>query len=352
MFHWASEGGQWDSPEAARSSAAAIAPECEDVQVSGFDIIGDVHGCATHLTDLLDALGYQANDWTGAYWHPERQAIYVGDLIDRGGEQLRVLEIVKRMVEGGSAQIVMGNHEFNAIAWATERPDGSGEFLRRHSEKNTKQHQLFLDQITGPIRDDYLQWFKTMPLWLDLGGLRVIHACWHEDSMRAVENELGSNRFNTQDQFVRAATKGEALYDAIEVLLKGPEISLVDHEQPPYCDKDGHARERARVAWWKEDAKTLPELAVMDGNFTTKDGRPYPDLPDIEVDVSHCSFCYRGDIPVFYGHYWRKGLPQEGRDWTARTACIDFSAVKGGDLVAYRWDGETEIQAKHYFRTN
>ena len=29
-------------------------------------IIGDVHGCATHLTDLLAALGYQENDWTGA----------------------------------------------------------------------------------------------------------------------------------------------------------------------------------------------------------------------------------------------------------------------------------------------
>ena len=28
--------------------------------MTGYDIIGDVHGCATHLTDLLDALGYQS----------------------------------------------------------------------------------------------------------------------------------------------------------------------------------------------------------------------------------------------------------------------------------------------------
>ena len=317
--------------------------------MTGYDIIGDVHGCATHLTDLLDALGYQENDWTGAYWHRNRQAIYVGDLIDRGGEQLRVLEIVKRMVDSGSAQIVMGNHEFNAIAYATERPDGSGEFLRRHTEKNTKQHQAFLDQITGPAHDDYLQWFKTIPLWLDLGGLRIIHACWHEPSMRVVERELGSNRFNSMDQFVRAATKGEPLYDAVEVLLKGPEISLTDHGQLPYCDKDGHARKDARVAWWREDATTLRELAVMDGNFTTEDGRPYPELPDIEVDPSEFSFSYRGDIPVFYGHYWRTCPPQQGQDWTAHTACVDFSAVKGGELVAYRWDGESQIQADHYF---
>lgn len=315
--------------------------------MTGYDIIGDIHGCATHLTDLLDALGYQENDWTGAYWHHNRQAIYVGDLIDRGGEQLRVLEIVKRMVDSGSAQIVMGNHEFNAIAYATERPDGSGEFLRRHTEKNANQHRSFLDQMTGPERDSYLQWFKTLPLWLDLGGLRVIHACWHEPSMRVVENELGSNRFNSIDQFVRAATKGEPLYDAVEVLIKGPELSLTDHGQPSYCDKDGHARKDARVAWWRADATTLRQLAVMDGNFTTEDGRPYPELPDTEVDASE--FSYRGDIPVVYGHYWRKGPPQQGQDWTAHTACVDFSAVKGGELFAYRWDGESQIQADHYF---
>jgi hypothetical protein len=99
-----------------------VLPGCEYVGVRGYDIIGDIHGCATHLTDLLAALGYQENDWTGAYWHPERQAIYVGDLVDRGHEQLRVLEIVKRMVDSGSAQIVMGNHEFNAIAFATKPP--------------------------------------------------------------------------------------------------------------------------------------------------------------------------------------------------------------------------------------
>jgi hypothetical protein len=75
-------------------------------------------------------------------------------------------------------------------------------------------------------------------------------------------------------------------------------------------------------------------------------------MRDIEVDVSDCSFCYRGDIPVFYGHYWRKCPPKQGRDWTARTACVDFSAVKGGELLAYRWDGETKIQANHYFRVS
>ena len=112
--------------------------------------------------------------------HPNNQAIFVGDLVDRGDEQLRVLEIVKRMVDSGSAQIVMGNHEFNAICYATEYPAGSGQYLRKHTDKNNNQHRAFLEQLTDEQSSHYIEWFKTMPLWLDLGGIRVVHACWHE----------------------------------------------------------------------------------------------------------------------------------------------------------------------------
>jgi hypothetical protein len=61
------------------------------------------------------------------------------------------------------------------IAYATERPDGTGLYLRRHSEKNTKEHQQFLNEIPAATRRNYLRWFKMIPLWLDLDDLRVIH---------------------------------------------------------------------------------------------------------------------------------------------------------------------------------
>lgn len=317
----------------------------------GYDIIGDVHGCASALTDLLAAQDYQVDETTGAFRHPERQAIFVGDLVDRGEGQLDVLDLVKRMVDSDSAQIVMGNHEFNAIAYNTPDPDRSGEYLRDHSEKNNNQHQDFLDQVAGDERAEYIEWFKSMPLWLDLGGLRVVHACWHEPSMRIVEEALGSKRFSSIDQFARATSKADPLYEAIEVLLKGPEIGLPEFGQPAYRDKDGHLRHSARVAWWREDVRTLQDVVVMDGNFTTEGGEPYPELSQVlNPESSLSTFSYRGDVPVFYGHYWRKGLPMRGIDFTDRTACVDFSAVKGGDLVAYRWDGESKIQEDHYFR--
>lgn len=317
--------------------------------MQGYDIIGDIHGCASALHTLLTELGYQRKD--GTFTNPERQAIFVGDLVDRGSEQLRVLEIVKDMVDGGHAQIVMGNHEFNAIGYATEHPAGSGRHLREHSDKNNRQHRQFVDQLTDDQRAHYVQWFTTLPLWLDLGDLRVVHACWHEHSMRTVERQLGSNCFSSLDQIVDASTKGSDLYQAIEVLLKGPEISLTGRQIPPFKDKDDHLRGEARIRWWDNSATTLRQIAEISDTFTAADGTPYPPLPDVEITPEERSYTYSERIPVLYGHYWRTGSPRHTRDWTAHCACVDFSAAKGGKLTAYRWSGESTIQAENYWQS-
>ncbi len=324
--------------------------------VQGYDIIGDVHGCATKLEALLTALEYEV-DGSSVFRHPRRQAIFVGDLIDRGPEQLRVLEIVKAMVDAGSAQIVMGNHEFNALAYHTEWPGGSGKFLRPHddpdddrSEKNTSQHSAFLTQVTGADRWRYLEWFTTIPLWLDLDNLRVVHACWHDESIAAVETRCGSaTPFADVEHLVAASTKHDPLFRAVETLLKGPEISLVDHGELPYHDKDGHSRDSARMRWRNSTGRTLRDIAEMGGRFTTATGDPYPPLPDLELPHDTQSYVYTGGVPVFYGHYWRQGTPEHHHDWTDYTACVDFSAVvEGGRLMAYRWSGESRIQPENY----
>ena len=313
--------------------------------MSGYDVIGDVHGMATLLEERLTSLGYSAD--SGAYSHPERTAVFVGDLIDRGGEQLRTLELVKAMVDAGSAQIVMGNHEFNAICWATRDPK-TGTPLRQHSDHNRAQHKEFL---ALPAQDQarWVEWFKTLPLWLDLTTIRVIHACWHQasiDVVRAVTG--GSERLSTVDHFVDATTFGSALHDAVEVLLKGPEIALHDYDMASYWDAEaGKSREKARIKWWDHDASTLPALAELRA-AKLKDGGRYPDYEPREVDPKHLDYVYKDTVPLFYGHYWREWEPVARDDWTSYTACVDFSAVRGGTLVAYRYCGENEIRLEHY----
>jgi hypothetical protein len=106
----------------------------------GYDLVGDIHGHADPLLRLLDKLGYVEVE--GIFSHPERKMIFVGDFIDRGPEQRKVLQIARTMCEAGIASAVIGNHEFNAIGWAAENE--GGDFLRNHSEKNASQHAKFL----------------------------------------------------------------------------------------------------------------------------------------------------------------------------------------------------------------
>ncbi|WP_406169998.1 polynucleotide kinase-phosphatase [Streptomyces canus] len=71
-----------------------------------FDIVGDIHGCASELDSLLGKLGYTDGV------HPEgRTAVFVGDLVDRGPDSPGVLRRVMSMVKSGNALCVPGNHE-------------------------------------------------------------------------------------------------------------------------------------------------------------------------------------------------------------------------------------------------
>ncbi|GAA2755574.1 polynucleotide kinase-phosphatase [Actinopolymorpha rutila] len=84
-----------------------------------FDLIGDVHGCACELRTLLTELGWKLEyDGTAAVGatHPEgRQAVFVGDLVDRGPDTPGVLRLVMGMVASGNALCVSGNHEAKLV---------------------------------------------------------------------------------------------------------------------------------------------------------------------------------------------------------------------------------------------
>lgn len=299
---------------------------------TGYDVIGDVHGHADALTELLAAMDYVERD--GVWEHDDRQAIFVGDLIDRGPKQIESVRIVRAMVEAGSAQIVLGNHEFNAVAYAT--PEGRGGFLRPHNEKNEKQHKEFLEEVAfgSAVHEDMIEWFMTIPLWLDLDGLRVVHACWSSEHIEYLQPLVGNNDNLTGELVVAASTKGDPAYVAVETILKGPEVSLGDVH---YHDKDDNFRDQARIAWWKESATHLSTAALIPGGTDIRDASCMPtSLPDRPL-ANHERFSYEADVPVIFGHYWwsaERGITSD------RALCVDFSIAKQGELVAYRWNRE------------
>jgi len=292
-----------------------------------YDIIGDVHGCARTLEALLEKLGYRERN--GVFCHKRNTAVFLGDFIDRGPRQRRVIDIVRPMIESGSALSVMGNHEYNATAWAT-RADDSNEFLRPHSDRNKKQHIVFLDAFQNhqDACDDVIDWFKTLPLWLDLGDLRIVHACWDRQFIARIQSEYGDNKLS--DTLLHdSSRKGGWQYEALETLLKGKEIPLPDGSQ--FHDKDGNPRQHIRVRWWDQSARTYREAFMGPDSALAH-------IPDEKIIGDHLIDYTPDAPPVFLGHYWMEGHPEP---LSANIACVDYSVAKpGGKLVAYRWSGE------------
>jgi hypothetical protein len=291
------------------------------------DLIGDIHGHADALQRLLKKLGYSRQN--GIYRHPDRQAIFLGDFIDRGPKIRETLEIVRPMIESGAALSVLGNHELNALAFHTPHPDIPDEYLRPHNEKNSHQHAETVRQVPAGELASYLEWFRALPLWLDLDGLRVVHACWDETRMGKINSPV------TDEFLYSACLPGGSLFEPVEAMLKGKEARLPS--ATTFRDKDGHERTATRVKWYEPpEGHTYRTYAMA--------SEPIDSDEQLPGEVIRAAVPYPEDAkPVFVGHYWLKGAcPELLR---RNVACVDWSVAKGGFLCAYQWDGEQKLDA-------
>jgi len=300
-----------------------------------YDIVGDIHGHHNTLVALLTKLGYREK--LGAWRHPDRTAVFVGDFIDRGPRQLCTVDLVRRMVDAGTALAIMGNHEFNAIAWATTDPEQPGEYLRRHGrESNRRQTKAFLAEVEGtPRHTEIIDWFKTLPLWLDFERIRVVHACWHDAYMDELRPHLGPRDTLTDDLVLRSNRKGHRAFDAVEALCKGLEVDL-----PPgvsFLDKDGKKRTKTRIRWWQQEFSSYRQAALASPEVLRQ-------IPDSSMPADSRVRPYSGP-PVFFGHYWLKERPAP---LAPNIACVDYSAGDGDALVAYRWEGESHLRGEQF----
>ena len=264
--------------------------------------------------------------------HEARKIIFVGDFVDRGPDQQEVLRIARSMCEAGTASAVLGNHEFNAIAWSI--PNGAGGFLREHSKKNARQHAEFLKQL-GDGSPDYqlaINWFRRLPVWLEFSGLRVVHACWHAPSQAILRPYLDERNCFTDEGLRESLRRNSDAYGAAEILLKGPEQRLPDGTT--FFDKEGHERREVRLRWWDPHATTFRRAAIGMEDRAEQ-------LPDTRLPVD---FRYADATPVLFGHYWMETEPMITNP---AAACLDFSVARQGFLTAYRWSGESELSAEN-----
>jgi len=303
------------------------------VKTQGYDLIGDVHGCALSLRMLLARMGYRQVN--GVYRHPDRKAIFIGDIIDRGPHIREALHIVRDMVDAGQAEIVMGNHEYNYLCYMTPHPEQPGEYLRQHTPRHQRILQQTLEQLSPwpDEQQEYMDWFLQLPLFLEFDHFRVVHACWHQGLIDQFRQRYGGNRISREILY-RSAIEDSFEWEVMDRLLRGTHLRLPNDEV--MVSKDGFRRRFFRTKFWMPDPQYLVDVVFQ------PDPLP-PHLARLPItDDQRKDLLYYGpdEKLLFIGHYWREGIP---RPVTDNIACIDFSAVKYGKLVAYRLDDETRI---------
>ncbi len=296
------------------------------------DIIGDIHGYADKLEELLQQLGYEKLN--NVYQHPNknRSVLFIGDYIDRGPKIKETLEIVKAMVDFGSAKALMGNHEYNAILFHTKNPNGG--HLRKHSIQNINQHIATLNAFKNKQNeyDAYIEWFKTLPLFYETPHFRAVHAAWDYDKIAYLKTRLINNCI-TDNLLIEAADKTTKLYDAIEITLKGKELKLPNGLT--FKDADQHIRSEIRIKWW---------VNFTDNNYQTIAIHPEKEIPEIEILKAE-PYYQPNDKPIFFGHYWLKGEPNLYQN---NICCVDYSVAKNGVLTCYTYNNEEKLNNENF----
>ena len=307
---------------------------------TGYDIVGDVHGCADSLQLLLEKLGYVKRKGCFQYSNQRkpRQIIFVGDILDRGPKIRESVALVRDMVEAGHAQLIMGNHEYNALGYSEKNQ--RQQYLRSHNPRHDKVIKETLEQYANHPADwaDLLNWIYTLPLFLEFDHFRVVHACWDQlliDEFKrryqrsTIDREflLESEDYHTfASKFMNRTTRGASL-------LLPDELSIIG--------SDGFSRRNFRVKYWIENPSTYSDIEFQ------------PDPLDSAVAARLVTDEQKEFLPyygpdsrfLFMGHYWLSGIPAP---LTHNIACLDYSAVKGGRMVAYRLDDESSLSADKF----
>lgn len=298
-----------------------------------YDLIGDIHGHADELIELLNKLEYKLIN--GVYGHPERTVIFLGDYIDRGPQIRKTLRIVKDMADAGNAFAIMGNHEYNAIAFSIM--DENGNYIRPHSVKNIDQHKQTIEQFKGYADEwnEYLKWFTTLPFFIEFDDLRVVHACWDSGHIEWLKKNYNGRL--TKEILIAAHDRSRHEHQVFEETLKGKELPLPVGKS--YYDKDGVHRREARLKWWAKKIHPAVfkdiflSIPVESENFPVEFEYPiHPYPPD--------------EKPVFFGHYWLRA--DNPYLQSHNVCCLDYSVAKKGMMVGYRFGGEKKLSENNF----
>jgi hypothetical protein len=299
-----------------------------------YDIIGDVHGHADELKSLLKNMGYKLKD--DCYYHPNRKAVFVGDFINRGPKIRETIILIRKMVEKGTAYAILGNHEMYAVLYYLR--DIEGKYYKKRIPKYQLQINQTLEEFVAYKEEfkSHLKWLRTLPMFLDFGKIRIVHACWDDDNINLIKTIITEPKL-TKPVLREIALNTTKFSDKFWETCKG-----VDFQLPRdflIFDEEGRPHRSFRMKWWDSpEGKTFKEVS-LESRF---------DLPAYTIPKEILPFRkpYPPNDPiVFFGHYCIKECCGVMAD---NLCCVDSCVSRTGKLLAYRWDGEEKLNKSNF----
>ncbi len=310
-----------------------------DQDISGFDIIGDVHGCLRALQTLLTKMDYALVD--GVWSHPNRKAVFVGDLMDRGPQIRDTMDLVRNMVEANQAYMVLGNHEYNAVVYSVlSQSNVSARLQRYYRRLGTHLRESLVDYRYHLAQwHSLIHWLREIPIFLEFENFRVVHACWDPRWIEKAET-LSQGRVLLHDDFLADSLHPKTDANRIvERLLKGTDLALPDGHS--ITGSDGIRRDRFRTKFWCQKPLTYADVIFQPDRLPDS----LMQRPLSSQDKARLLAYPEASKALFFGHYWCQGSPSVIRN---NLACLDYSAVKNGLLVAYRMGKEDKLSNDNF----
>ena len=144
-------------------------------------VIGDLHGCLSHLTEMQALM--QAKD-------DQAHQVYVGDYVDRGDQAAEVLQHLFAARDNPRRIFLRGNHEDMMLGFLQD-PAGKGPRWLRYGGLNTLGSyriagltptsdaatlQAAAEKLRAALGPAMIHWLDTLPVQWHSGNLAVVHA--------------------------------------------------------------------------------------------------------------------------------------------------------------------------------
>lgn len=126
--------------------------------------IGDVHGHYNGLMMLLEAIAPGSDD----------QVYFLGDLIDRGPQSAQVVDFVRK----NDYPCLLGNHE-QLLLDAFPNGRAFGPALQAWLYSGGQATVASYSNMS--LLEEHIHWLKTLPMYMDLGDVWLVHAGVHPD---------------------------------------------------------------------------------------------------------------------------------------------------------------------------